>query len=254
MGSCTATIVAGGVLLAHGNSKLQTLGHRTDVKSLWQLGFGAVNTPSLLPSKGRSLIGNTLLANGAQVALSILFISYNSIFTCELSSQEWTAYAVKRRPLRVTSPQGIQRSTYFLQLPYIYSIPLLIASGTLQWLLSQSLFLAEVSVYDEQGNLDTSGSISTCGFSCIAIIYLLALGSLCITAGCLNGFRTYPSGIPLAGTCSVAISAACHPPVGDVDAAFKQVQYGEVESRDGVRHCTFTSHHVKPAVVGELYA
>ena len=200
------------------------------------------------------LVGNILLANCAQVILSVLYLSYNSIFTCQLLSREWTGYTTKRKPLRVTSPTGRQRSTYFLQLPYTYSLPLMAFSGILHWLVSQSIFLAKVNYYDENDNI-TRRVIDTCGYSCIAIITVLFAGSLLLTLGFANGFRRYPPGIPLAATCSVAISAACHPPADDTDAAFRDVQYGEVEKTENeVRHCTFTSHAVTTPVVGELYA
>ena len=114
------------------------------------------------------------------------------------------------------------------------------------------LFLAQVSVYGDEGHLDNSESVSTCGYSCITVIYLLASGSLCITGGFLNGFWTCLSGIPPAGTCSVAISAACCPPADDTDTVFKQVQYGEVEMKGGFRHCRFTSHFVKSVGSGRI--
>lgn len=34
--------------------------------------------------------------------------------------------------------------------------------------------------------------------------------------------------MPLAGNCSLAISAACHPPLDDEDAALKPLMWGEV--------------------------
>ena len=225
------------------------------------MGFGAVTTKSLIEFGGNKtnhlgIVGNILLANSAQVILSFLYLSYNSIFTCQLLSQEWTSYTSKRKPLRVTSPTGSQRSTYFLQLPYTYSLPLMAFSGLLHWLVSQSIFLARVTIYDGPDSIDVDRDegISTCGYSCIAIIFVLFAGSLLLTLGFANGFRRYSSGIPLAATCSVAISAACHPPADDNDADFGHVQYGEVKTENGVRHCTFTSHVVTTPVAGELYA
>lgn len=41
------------------------------------------------------------------------------------------------------------------------------------------------------------------------------------------GMRCFSSSIPLAASCSAAISAACHPPPGD-DHAFKPVMWGEI--------------------------
>ena len=44
--------------------------------------------------------------------------------------------------------------------------------------------------------------------------------------------RRFPTGIPLAGNCSLAISAACHPPPEDQNPALKPVMWGEVQLGD----------------------
>lgn len=176
-----------------------------------------------------------------------------------LLAKEWRGYAHKRKALRVTSASAEQRSTYWLQLPYRYSIPLLVASGTLHWLVSQSIFLARVTVLDDTGVEDPDESISTCGYSNIAIICVIALGVLVISVGVANGFRKYDSSMPLARSCSAAISAACHPPEGDVDASSKELMWGVVDegiaSDDGpaIGHCCFTSSKVSTPIEGHLY-
>jgi len=43
-------------------------------------------------------------------------------------------------------------------------------------------------------------------------------------------FRASNEVLPRGGSCSAIISAACHGPVGDVDAAFEPVQWGELRS------------------------
>ena len=196
-----------------------------------------------------------LLANSPQVLLSFLFLTYNGLFTCMLLGQEWSSYAHVRKPLRVTSPAGSQSSTYRLQLPYKYGIPLLVLSGTLHWLVSQSIFLARVDWYDD-GVLDpysSSYSASTVGYSCIAIITVIALGGIVVIIGILHGFKRYKPGIPLAGSCSAAISAACHRPNEDVDAAYKPLMWGAVESSGPIGHCCFTSFEVTKPVKGQKY-
>ena len=200
----------------------------------------------------RGLFLTVLLANCPQVLLSCLFLAYNSLFTCMLVADEWNTYARKRKPLRVTSPTGVQRSTYRLQLPYRYGIPLLVISGTLHWVVSQSLFLARIAYFDGNEE-DTNASISTVGYSCIAILTATILGAIVVLLGILNGFRRYNPGIPLVGSCSAAISAACHRPKEDVDAADKPVMWGVVSTKDGIGHCCFTSFEVTPPVEGELY-
>lgn len=177
-----------------------------------------------------------------------------------LLADEWNDYAHHRKTLRVTSPSGDQRSTYRLQLPYKYGIPLIVMSGLLHWLVSQSIFLARVSVYDDTGEENTSGSISTCGYSCIAIIFTILLGSVVVMLGIANGFRKYKPGMPLAGSCSAAISAACHPPEADTFSSTNAVMWGVVDhetTKDGVDtvgHCSLTSLDVKAPSRGEMYA
>ena len=177
-----------------------------------------------------------------------------------LLAKEWSAFASKRNFLRVTTPIGRQRSTYRLQLPYRYGVPLLVGSGTLHWLVSQSIFLARVNVVDSMGFEYPDESISTCGYSPIAIIFVIILGSIIVLVGIAYGFRKTSSGIPLVGSCSAAISAACHPPKADVNASSKRVMWGAVpaenisDSDDRVGHCCFTSFEVEAPIVGRLYA
>ena len=122
--------------------------------------------------------------------------------------------------------------------------------------MSQSLFLAYVDVFDGKGRRDSSDSISTIGYSCIAIFFSVVLGSLAVIAGILNGFRRYDAGIPLVGSCSAAISAACHQPKDDHTASVLPVKWGVVESGFGTGHghCCLTSLEVTPPTAGELYA
>ena len=233
------------------------------ISSLWSLGFGAVNSDSLVRiSVGSGITGlhlSILIANSPQVLLSFLFVTYNGLFTCMLLGHEWSGYGHVRKPLRVTSPTGSQRSTYRLQLPYKYGIPLLVLSGTLHWLVSQSIFLARILWYSNGILLSgfiprTQAEISNLGYSCIAIITVISLGGIIVLIGILHGFRRYNPGLPLAGSCSAAISAACHRPIDDVDAQFKPVMWGAVESSNPIGHCCFTSFEVTKPVKGQVYA
>ena len=178
---------------------------------------------------------------------------YNGLFTCMLFAEEWNAHASQRKFLRVTSPKERQRSTYRLQLPYRYGIPLLIASSTLQWFVSQSVLLARVNVINSQ-NLEVA-ELSTCGYSPMAIISGIILGSIVVLVGISNGFRRVSVGMPLASSCSAAISAACHPPKTDVNASLKRVMWGVINGSDeSVGHCTFTSLEVEAPIAGRRYA
>ncbi|KAI7155269.1 hypothetical protein KC349_g7102 [Hortaea werneckii] len=228
----------------------------------FSMGFGSVDARALidagLPQGGSGgLVSAVLLANLPQAIVSFLYLTYNGLFTCMLLSYEYSKYGPtgRKRPLRVTTPYGQQRSSYFLQLPYRYSIPLIVASATLHWLISQSIFLVRVSVYDYEGDYD-GGDHSEVGYSCLPILLTVLLGITMLLAAVGSGFRKFASHIPVAGSCSVAIAAAAHRPKSDVDAAVLPVQWGEVNSEgtDDIGHCCFTSEKVHDLIEGRMYA
>jgi hypothetical protein len=160
---------------------------------------------------------------------------YNDIFTRMLLSREWTSYATKRKSLRVSEPRGKQRSTYRLSLPYRYSIPMLVASAVLHWLLSQSIFLEQVTVLRPSGQVDTEHSLNCLGWSALALSLLLIVGCLMIVALFLVGLRKYDTGIPLTRISSIAIGAACHPVRSRPNEALQLLQFG-ISNEVGEQH------------------
>lgn len=157
-----------------------------------------------------SLFSTALIANLPQVLLSYIYLAFNGLFTCMLAGQEYMQYFHHRRPLRVTSPVGQQRSTYYLQLPYQYSLTLLTLSSLLSWLVAQSLFVVRVQMRDPNNILPPDSIIASCGYSPGAIMLTIVAGTLIVIVTGATGWRQYPAGMPLAATCSGAISAACH--------------------------------------------
>jgi hypothetical protein len=233
---------------------------------LLKMGFGTVNGNNLL-SIGTSIMGGVLLANLPQALLSYLYLAFNALYTNMFVAREWSSFIEERKPLRVTSPRGQQRSTYWLNVPFRYAVPMTIVSGTFHWLASQSIFMVQITVTETlSGSLERwinpEQQISTCGYSPSAIILTTVLGSVIAIGGVLLGrYRTYAAGMPLAGSCSAAISAACHPLVEDEDASLKPVQWGAVvqgtvkgDGTETVGHCTFTSLPVEYPISGRLYA
>ena len=108
-----------------------------------------------------------------------------------------------------------------------------------------------MTVFRNDGTEDHSEDISTCGYSCIAIIFVIIVGFIMVVVGILNGFRRFKPGMPLAGSCSAAINAACHTPPEDVGAAVLPVMWGVVsKADDGVEHCAFSSQEVSLPVAG----
>jgi hypothetical protein len=95
----------------------------------------------------QSPISLTLLANTPQIVLSVCYLALNGLFTRMLSEREWAAFSVKYSPLRVTNREGKQLSTFRLQLPYRWSIPLIATSTLLHWLFSNCIYVA---IYEGQ--------------------------------------------------------------------------------------------------------
>lgn len=254
---CVITLIMTAVLLGIGlknpNMSDKSISH------LWKLGYGAVTSESVVnipfPKGQIGIMASVLLANTPQALLSFLFLTYNGLFSCMLLMEEWSGFAHKHKPLRVTYPVGTQRSSYWLQIPYRYGVPLLVMSGALHWFVSQSIFLARVVELDEQDEVNPN-SLSACGYSSIAIISTIILGSIIVLFGILTGLRKYKEGMPLVGSCSAAISAACHSMRNDPNASLFPVMWGatKVENENSVGHCCFSSLDVSPPVEGEVYA
>jgi hypothetical protein len=202
-----------------------------------------------------------------------------------LANREWTQYSVKRASLRVTSPSPSQRSTYFLSLPYTFSIPLQLAFTALHWSVSQSVFLARVdNIEVHQWNMNNNGTWesieqldevattgqglrSALGYSAPAILTSIGVGSAVVVVCLLvAAIARYPAGgMPVGGTNSAVISAACH--MWDADGVQKEDEAREVivnrplkwgvtkeGSLDEAGHCSFSDGEVRKPVVGFLYA
>ncbi|KAF2790980.1 hypothetical protein K505DRAFT_310397 [Melanomma pulvis-pyrius CBS 109.77] len=234
-------------------------GQSRSLAALARFGYGAVNpiTTIAFHSK-KSTIQNILIANSAQLILSFLYFAYNGLFTCMLLGYEWYSYAHQRKGLRVSrAPIGAQRSTYFLQLPYRFALPLMALSGVLHWLVSQSIFLVAINAKSWNGIERTSWT--SCGYSPMAILSVLCLGSFMTIAIVGFGFVTFKPGMVLVGSCSAAISAACHNATCDsVDgnsAAAGKLKWGAVgKNSENVGHCTFSTEEVDLPSEGEIYA
>lgn len=225
-------------------------------------GHGTAQANSVSQSLSH-LAGVILIVNCPQIIFSTLYFLYNRCYTCMLAMHEWTSFATTRQSLRVSCPIGIQRSTYWLQLPYRYSMPLLLASGLMHWLISESIFLVRLEFLDHLGNATavspelnpTSNVMTVPGYSSKAISAAMGVAWAMIAVLIAIGHRRYQSAMPLPGNNSWAISAACHCPDDDDNAAINQVMWGAVvqpcDNRPG--HCCFTSQPVETPIIGERY-
>lgn len=233
---------------------------KSEHKSAW----GTASTLSIGVSSrsfdSNGILINAFASNSPQFLLSLLYFALNRICTSMQFEREWNSYAFTRKGLRVTRPRSEQRSTYFLQLPYRWAIPLTIGSGLLHWLLPQSLFLSRFEFRNRDGTLIPDESKCTTGYSAPSFLVfgIVALYIALISSG---GTQELFSGriqfsMPFACHCTLVLSAACHPPTNDTDAHLKKVQWGVVrESQNGltVERCSFTSEEVTLPEASRIY-
>ncbi|PKY07921.1 hypothetical protein P168DRAFT_261947 [Aspergillus campestris IBT 28561] len=198
------------------------------LSAAWDLGFGKFNGNNKITSPGirENTLSLVLLTNTPQLALSILYFLFNGILTSMLAAAEFNNYAVRRRPLRVSWPKGEQRSTYYLSLPYRYSVPLISISAALHWLLSQSIFFVNIVAYDVHDEPVVGESVRGCGYSPFPMFIILLTSGILFIIFYILSTRWFKSPMPLAAEKSASISAACHPPPDDCDAALKPVMWG----------------------------
>jgi hypothetical protein len=133
----------------------------------------------------------------------------------------------------------------------------------LHWTVWQSLFYVLIVPYDINLQIDAEGTTSHLAYSPVAILISIILGGVMVTALLVMAlFRRYKSLLLLVGSCSIAISAACHVGVDEdpASAALGEVMWGvtsafpaEVEAPDGVGHCSFSSGDVARADTDRAY-
>ncbi|KAI5246195.1 hypothetical protein E4T43_02765 [Aureobasidium subglaciale] len=245
-------------LLAYGVKHLKT--SDKSLAALWAMGIDTVREESLIGGSVwhmPSVTSAVVVANLPQVILSFVYLLFNSVLTAMLAAREWSHYARHRKPLRVSTPKGLQRSTYFLSLPYRFAIPLLLLSGALHWLVSQSLFLASITTELRDGRSMAEDTVSTCGYSPLAMILTLGIGTIMLAGIIFGGYWSVSTGIPLVGSCSAAVSAACHLPREEDEAHLLPLRWGVVVAQmDGgnIGHCSFSTKEVVGPVVGAKYA
>ena len=216
-------------------------GLQIGLADLWKDGLGRTNGYALMTGwyarSGSVLdfINHVLFANLFQLMISVLYLFYNYIVTCQLVAAEWMRFSHEKKALRVSSPVNeCQRSEYFLSLPWKYAAPQMASFMLLHWLVSQSVFIVQTTAYGPgpSGQRIASNDASRIGFSSIGILLSTLWGSVMLFILLLNSFvRSYPSFPPdmaRMATNSAAISAACHRPSSDTDAHLLPVRFGAV--------------------------
>ncbi|KAJ5553974.1 hypothetical protein N7513_003933 [Penicillium frequentans] len=257
-------------LLKYGIDEISARGSNLNA---WTIQLGTANANTLINGTKwpTTLLANVIIANLPQLIFSCLYFAFNSLLTSMCLAAEWSGYANNRKSLRVSNnPQLSQRSNYFLSIPYRYALPLIVLSVTLHWLISESLFVVGIEAWDMNMMREPDSDLTTCGYSPVAILSSICVGALMFI--CLVGlsFQPLESAMPVAGSCSMAIAAACHPLFdpnrhedgggGDVDSENEDedmgllpVQWGAVPVDGPMGHCSFTSGDVEMPQRGREY-
>lgn len=147
-----ALAVATAIVFVYGLKSL----HEQRVRNFRQVGLSGPNPHALFIGTNLSynmgnVISVALLINLPKCLFSMLYFLVNVLVTMMHTSNEWALITKHRKALRVSNPRGEQSSTYWLQLPWSYSVPLIIASVSLHWLLGRSVYLVKVDVYGHLG-------------------------------------------------------------------------------------------------------
>ncbi|KIW28239.1 uncharacterized protein PV07_07918 [Cladophialophora immunda] len=249
--------------------------HRTGINNPFGRGFGSLDPNALFAyptsftttgsnatftvvqtNKSRTLFADVITVNTPQLLFSTLYFMYNGLLTSMVMAAEWGRFASTPKALRVSEPREGQRSTYWLQLPWKYSLPLLTMSIVLHWIVSRSLFMVRINVFGWDGKEQPERDISACGYSPLAILIVILVLVLSLVVMLLAGMQKLAPGIPVCGTNSLAIAAACHhSDEGDPDVSCKPLRWGvtKLAEKDLPGHCSVTDEDVCKPVSGLKY-
>lgn len=139
--------------------------------------------------------------------------------------------------------------------------------SALHYVVSESFFVVNFVFYGfgVNGSLENSGensvdaAVSSIYYSPLAIIIALSLSGLLLVVPIALAFRKLCSGIPMVGSNSALISAACHPPPEEGDASLLPVQWGVIKDKNPldpdteIWRCTISSGDVSKPMDGHLY-
>ncbi|CAN9439696.1 unnamed protein product [Alternaria alternata] len=171
-----------------------------------------------------TLSGLVVLVNIPQLIFSVFYVFYNSLLSLFLQTSEWISFSLVRKPLRVSTPTGAQRSSFWLQVPFRYSVPLLLFSIAIHFLISQAIFLSRISFLDFLGRPSErfgalgygnmygahAGQLLAAAYFSPAILAVLVLSIAAFLAMLVIACKKLPGDMVMAASSSVVIAAACH--------------------------------------------
>ncbi|KAF2191668.1 hypothetical protein K469DRAFT_746163 [Zopfia rhizophila CBS 207.26] len=236
--SMLVALALGLSLFAMSLTGLRSFRQTPSLRNIWNSGIGRINHYMLIgsalnPGKAttQAIVGHILFANIFQVLISTIYLLYNNVLTCQVLADQWTRFmsisgkVPDRKPLRVSSHIGLQRTSYMLSLPRTYAAPMMLAFAAIHTLVSRSVFLVRTAAFDpgsaEEAPRLMHRDASRVGYSSMGILLTILAGAIVLLFLIVNSFRSYhgvPKYLPLMANKTAFISAACQRPEGDKDA------------------------------------
>lgn len=228
-----ALLAMAGLALGY-NTSIFGIGQPADLNSdgmsSWEQKLTSLYHTQFYPLGYMGFMATVLAVNVPQAVVTIIYAVYNNTLTRMLLAAEYNDFGVERKPLRVSFPTGEQRSTYYLSIPYRYSVPFVVLSTLAHWLASEALSFVQIIPRDVQGNLARGRALHGVGASSVGLRIMVIPWLIIVVVVLILMFRKFKSAaMPIAMNCSAAISAACHPPPDDIDAAEKPVMWGQTD-------------------------
>lgn len=175
------------------------------------------------PTSNRGLLANLLGLGSMHLAISMTYLLYNHLWSRMLAAAELNAFVKIRGRLRVTLPVRGAQSTYHLSIKPQFSALLIIALILIHFFTTRALNVVAIQTYDIMGRY--SHQRITYAISTASAVLALGLGFLMLCALTFGLGRRLHTAMPVLGTCSMAISAACH--ADNVVMSLAQVGYGK---------------------------
>lgn len=193
--------------------------------------FGKPN-PHFQPLSPRAtpILELATVANSPQFVLAFFWVIYSSLFGAMALADDWARFAKDASPqtMMVSSPRGAQRGLWFFGMPFWSGIVLFALQTLTHFLVSRSIFPVRVQGFDYEGNMDPESLVSTITTSPVAMLCFFFITIFLLLVVIRAGWTVLPSAVPVAATCSAAISAACHPVVRREGMEYGVLKWGVV--------------------------